>query len=223
MPKIEFNKALHLYRVDKILTPSVSAVLDVIFGSFEDNIPEVARDKAINKMHLGSQVHACIAWMDTNNKFNDQIDYDNMPGSQDIPIKFTRKDVEPYLKAWDIFKQEYKKQLETENIILDIKTGQPTPVNHNGNSRDEFQLIAYYAALELPKKRNTVLVETVQYHPVHKYCGTIDRVYYNTSKPSKLWNVYLKPDGSYKVKEWEYSNDKFNLFLAGLLVLKNRG
>lgn len=134
--EITFDAEKHIYRADGQIVPSVTTILQEMGVINYSGLPEHVRQKA---MHRGTTVHYLTELLDRGEMTEDQRNSVN-------PI------YEPFLSAWELFKDEYKfvpekieefafnpaywyagkydrtgfmkRGKKTVRVLLDIKTGQ---------------------------------------------------------------------------------------------------
>lgn len=189
--KLTFDEALHQYKLDGVIIPSVTQVLKGA-GIIDFSMIPVARLEAA--CQFGIAAHRATALSDKGTL--DEVALDD--------------NLRPYLSGWRLFRQEYgfvpdiieqpmysriyrvagtpdrigKWRIDDSIIIPDIKTGSAlSPAN-------ALQLAAY----EMIVKENLTKKEKI-----------------------KRLSVLLTPDGKYKIQEYKDKND-INVFLSALSV-----
>ncbi len=195
---IKFEAEGHKYYWNGQRVPSVSDILNIIFGEFDSH----GKD---DKAGLGTNVHLCLKLLDEN-----KLDFDTLD-----------KAYLPYIQAWEDFKSDTISHKGTDEEpfkglsgIVDIKTGVE-------KIRDHYQLLMYRELI--PDNQESDLIEQPLYSIKYGYAGTPDRIYLPLREtPFRDYQaVYLSDGGTYKpVKMKKKLN--WNVVLSALQIIKTR-
>lgn len=188
MPKIEFDETSHVYRVDGIVYPSVTQILE------SAGLPELSRvpaDILEWKRDLGSKVHRAIEFLD-----DDDLNFDTL-----LP------EWRPYIESYQKFKRESGfEPLAAEEPVFHPVYKYPGKPDRIGILNGKISLIDYKTGLIDLK---SVGPQTAAYSEAWNHdCKIGDNI-------RKRYALKLSKDGTYKLIECKNPND-FNVFLAAL-------
>jgi len=185
MALITFNEQEHIYKVEGVTTPSTTQIIN---PPADYDIWYAERGRAI---HKACELHM-LGQLDT-----ESID----------PV------INPYYEAFLQFLDDTKSS--PINGVLDIKSGVP-------QAWHSLQIAAYYELWRNGLDENNAPLVYVNeayeircYHPLMRYCGTIDMISIaDKDKPIDMYLLYLRDNGKYILDVVSSRSKTVNKFLA---------
>jgi hypothetical protein len=188
MPKIEFDEASHIYRVDGKVYPSVTQILS---SAGLPDLSMVPADILEWKSDLGTKVHRAMEFED-----DGDLDEENLA-----------PEIRPYLDAYRKFKQESGfEPLAAEELIWHPVYKYPGRPDRIGPLNGKTVLIDYKTGMiDLKCVGPQTAAYTESWNHTHDKKDHI----------SKRFALKLNKDGTYKLVECKNDND-FGIFICCL-------